>query len=44
MGEPWGPEGFRGVISRLIREMYIVNYFLMVNFVINLRVFLFCSK
>lgn len=43
VGEPWGPEGFRGVISRLIREIYIINYFFMVNFVINLRVF-FCSK
>lgn len=23
VGEPWGPEGFRGVISRLIRKIYI---------------------
>ncbi len=44
VGEPWGPEGFRGVISRLVGAIYIINYFLMVNFVINLRVFSVARK
>lgn len=43
VGEPWGPEGFRGVISRLIWELYRINSLSMVNFVVNFRVF-FCSK
>lgn len=43
VGEPWGPEGFRGVISRLSLGVICNNYFLMVNFVINMRVF-FCSE